>query len=167
MPLYLRAPPARRRVQPSAAADPRDDAGVHRRLSAGQFRFGAALKSEILRRNHIGLEPAGLKLTDRGRRAHRDLIQLILSVNHHAAFDAERDQYLGKRRDKILVIDAKKLKAGAAGIGQRAKDVEHGAKAQLFADRADIFHGGMVFLREEETHTHFVQQFPAPLGATV
>src|SRR5450755_2617794 len=39
------------------------------------------------------------------------------------------------------------------GIGQRAKDVEDGADADLTACRADMFHGGMIRGREHEAET--------------
>ena len=62
---------------------------------------------------------------------------------------------------QVFVIDAQQLHGGAARVGQGAQDVEDGADAQLLADGANIFHGGVVFLGEEEAHAHLVEQLHA------
>src|SRR5699024_4263707 len=63
------------------------DLRVFLRRSSHQFFLGAACVAELFRCDLIGLEPSVPDLTYRGGGAHRDFIQLILSVDHHAPYD--------------------------------------------------------------------------------
>ena len=53
---------------------------------------------------------------------------------------------------------------GAGGVGQRAEDVEHGANAELRAQRAGELHRGVERLREHEADAGLLddRRRPAP-----
>ena len=127
--------------------------------------FGLAAAAPRSPYRHLELCGIALDLTDLGRRAQRDLIQLILAVHDHAVPHAKADQHLRQRLHKIFVVDAQQLHFGAAGVRQRSENVEYRAEAKLLTDSAHIFHGGVVFLRKEEADADLVEQLDTARGA--
>ena len=80
-----------------------------------------------------------------------------MSVDNHAAFDAEVLQDVRQQLDQRLVVHAQQLPFRFRGIGQRTKDVEHGSESQLFANRADVFHRRVILLSEKEAEPRLFQ----------
>ena len=134
---------------------------VFLRQATDKVSLRAALHAEVLRLDNIIFHPAILKLADGSRCAQGNLVQLVLTVDNHAALYAQVHQHLCQRLHQIFIINTKQLQLRAGGIRQRSEDVENCADAQLLADWANIFHRGVILLCEEEAHAHLLQQLHA------
>ena len=135
-----------------ARQDGAGDGSVFLRCAALEVVLGAARKAEVLGCDDIALVPAVTNFAYARRRAEGNFVELVLSVNDHAALDAKAHEHARERLDKVLVVHAEQLHFRRTGVRQRPQDVEHRAEAQLLADGADVFHRAVVFLRKEEAH---------------
>ena len=121
----------------------------------------SAHKTELLGLNVIALEPAFLELADMRRSGYRDLIELIRSKHYHSTLYAEVHKHLCERLNERTVVNAQQKALRACRIGERSEDIEHRPDAELFSDRTYIFHGGVVFLCEEEAEVSLIEHLTA------
>src|SRR5882672_7919391 len=92
-------------------------------------------QAESLRVNEIFGDLAVLQLADHRLAAHGYLVEPFEAVDGHAALRAEPLEHPDLDSHKVLVKNAHHLPLCASGIGQRTKDVEDGAHAELAPHR--------------------------------
>ena len=147
-----------------AREDGARDSGVLFCRAADDGRLGGALDAEVLGSDRVRPVPAVLEFGDFRRCADGDLVEAVRPVDDHAASDAEVDEHAGQRLDEVFVVDAEDHALGTRGIRQGAEDVEDGADAKLPADGADVFHRGVILLREHEAQADLLEKLRAFFG---
>ena len=78
-------------------------------------------------------------------------------MHHPGVLGAQRAEHVRQGLHPGGVVDAEELAPRAGRVGERAQQVEHGAEAQLDADRRHVAHGGVEGGGEEEAHAGFLQ----------
>ena len=90
-----------------------------------------------------------------------DIVTAVVLYNGTGLTSGQRLNGLRQRLDQIFVVDAEQHHLRMRRVRQRTEDVEDRADAELFADRADVFHRCMIFLREHEADVDFLEELDA------
>src|SRR4051812_22569134 len=72
------------------------------------------------------------------------------ATHDHGAEASEIAQNGRKLFTQIRIEDAQQLVRSMGWIGERSEQIENGAHAQFTPDGCDMFHAGMMILREHE-----------------
>src|ERR1700691_547479 len=96
------------------------------------------------------MKGAAFQLDDLGRRGDGDLVEAVEAVRHPNALGAEIPQHFGHRLEPGGREDANELAFDAGWIGERSKQIEDRAGAELDPRRTDMAHRRMMGGRHHE-----------------
>ena len=121
-----------------------------------------------LRRNARGfqLRFASLRFLDArddGFARGGELVDSVSAVDNERAPGAERRQRAADEKNAAGSEHPDDLRARVGRIGERADQVEDGAKAERAAKRTESLHGRVIERREEEDEAGFAQTFDGQL----
>lgn len=109
-------------------------------------------------------ELAIANLTDAGGVGNGDLVQPVVPVDKHGAFDAQIHQHARHGLHQVLVINAEQDIIRLRRICERAENVEHRAHADLLAGCGGKTHGTVERLGKKKRKPAGVQTLCSLVG---
>ena len=86
-------------------------------------------------------------MTDVGR---GQLVEAIGAMHHPSPFDSQQTEHARDRLDPFFAKHANDLIFGSGRIGERPKQIEKGADAELIPHFCDMAHGGVMYWGKHE-----------------
>ena len=135
--------------------------GVFSGGAACKLGFVVPLHAELLGGYLILLEIAVRELHHLSGSADGYLVELIGSVDRHTALYAELGQRLCHGHEQLRLVNSEELHICVSRVCERPEDIEHGRNSYFLADGAYVLHCAVVLLREQEAHSHLVEELHA------
>ena len=154
-------------IEKRAAENFVNDFGVVFGVTACVSVCGRAVEAEILRRNFVRANRAGVEFGDVCFGTERNFVEAVGAVDNECALDSELRESTREKFGVMRRRNADDLCGGSGRIGERAEKIENGANAKSAARGNRVFHRGVNRGRKKKTDADLFDGLANALGRLV